>query len=89
MVMPRFRHPELQEGETCVANLTREDFEKGELFAWKTRRLGQVAYYMNCDHDDQPIPKDEMDNGQLFPVFAQISELVAAGKPAEWFKDGY
>lgn len=64
-----FRHPELREGEAYVSDIFPSTFPK---VGWKTKRLGDVAYDMLSG---QPMPECL---GRK-PLFAQRSEMVAAG----------
>lgn len=69
-------HPELREGEIFLGNFSfygRAQREWDSL-RWKTKRKGEVAY----DDHGRPL-REATDRSEIYPVFAQESELVEAG----------
>ena len=67
--------PELHTGEVFVTNVRKDESLSAARFdwdRWKTGRKGSVAY----DADDNELP-------DCVPVFAQRSELEAAGIDAD------
>lgn len=75
-MLKRTQHPELQEGEIFIGNYSfygRAQREWDEM-RWKTKRKGTVAY----DKDGEPL-SESTSRSEIYPVFAQESELIEAG----------
>lgn len=71
-------HPELRRGEVFVTNT---DADHYRFVGWETKRAGEVSYDIYGEPLDERWPNS-------FPVFAQRSEVEAAGLDIEAMKAG-